>query len=151
MGKTVLVVDDSKFMRAVVRGEVEKNGYTVIAEADCSEAAVEMYKKYSPDIVTMDITMTVDGHTIGRSSNGIEAIKQIRAIDSKARILVVSAMGQKCYVIEAIEAGARDFVIKPFNEVRFAEALKHFAGSEEDGPDSESLAEQSDDREPTKQ
>ena len=123
---TVLIVDDSRFMRAVVRGEVEKNGYEVIAEADCSDAAVEQYKKFKPDIVTMDITMTVDGHTVGRSSNGIEAIKQIREIDPEAKILVVSAMGQKCYVLEAIEAGAKDFVIKPFDEVRFAEALEKF-------------------------
>lgn len=136
--KTVLIVDDSRFMRAVVRGEVEKNGYTVIAEADCSDSAVAKYKELRPDIVTMDITMTIDGHTIGRSSNGIEAIKQIKAFDKDAKILVVSAMGQKCYVIEAIEAGAKDFVIKPFNEVRFAEALQHFgegAAPSADTPD----------------
>ncbi|MBR4706481.1 MAG: response regulator [Pseudobutyrivibrio sp.] len=126
MGKTVLVVDDSKFMRAVVKNEVTKNGCTVIAEADCSDAAVERYKEFKPDIVTMDITMTVDGHTVGRSSNGIDAIKQIMEFDPNAKILVVSAMGQKCYVIEAIEAGAKDFVIKPFDETRFAEALSHF-------------------------
>ena len=126
MGKTVLIVDDSKFMRAVVRGEVERNGCTVIAEADCSDGAVEKYKQYKPDIVTMDITMTVDGHTVGRSSNGIDAIKKIKEYDPDAKILVVSAMGQKCYVIEAIEAGAKDFVIKPFDEARFAEALAHF-------------------------
>ncbi len=126
MGKTVLVVDDSKFMRAVVKNEVIKNGCTVIAEADCSDAAVQRYKEFKPDIVTMDITMTVDGHTVGRSSNGIDAIKQIMEFDPNAKILVVSAMGQKCYVIEAIEAGAKDFVIKPFDETRFAEALSHF-------------------------
>ncbi len=126
MNKTVLVVDDSKFMRAVVRGEVERNGCTVIAEADCSDGAVQKYIECKPDIVTMDITMTIDGRTIGRSSNGIDAIKKIKAIDPDAKILVVSAMGQKCYVIEAIEAGAKDFVIKPFDEVRFAEALAHF-------------------------
>ncbi|SDB49635.1 two-component system, chemotaxis family, response regulator CheY [Pseudobutyrivibrio sp. YE44] len=126
MGKTVLIVDDSKFMRAVVRGEVERNGLTVVGEADCSDGAVTKYKELKPDIVTMDITMTVDGHTVGRSSNGIDAIKQIKEFDPDAKILVVSAMGQKCYVIEAIEAGAKDFVIKPFDEVRFAEALAHF-------------------------
>ena len=127
LGKTVLIVDDSRFMRAVVRNEVEKNGLTVIGEADCSDGAVEMFKQHHPDIVTMDITMTVDGHTVGRSSNGITAIKQIKEIDPNANILVVSAMGQKCYVIEAIEAGARDFVIKPFDEMRFAEAIRHFS------------------------
>ncbi|SDZ99047.1 two-component system, chemotaxis family, response regulator CheY [Pseudobutyrivibrio sp. ACV-2] len=126
MGKTVLVVDDSRFMRAVVKNEVERNGCTVIGEADCSDGAVVKYKELRPDIVTMDITMTVDGHTVGRSSNGIDAIKQIKEFDPDAKILVVSAMGQKCYVIEAIEAGAKDFVIKPFDEVRFAEALAHF-------------------------
>jgi len=113
-------------MRAVVRGEVERNGCTVIAEADCSDGAVQKYIECKPDIVTMDITMTIDGRTIGRSSNGIDAIKKIKAIDPDAKILVVSAMGQKCYVIEAIEAGAKDFVIKPFDEARFAEALGHF-------------------------
>ena len=126
MGKTVLVVDDSRFMRAVVKNECERNGCTVVAEADCSDGAVEKYKEFKPDIVTMDITMTVDGHTVGRSSNGIDAIKQIKEYDPEAKILVVSAMGQKCYVIEAIEAGAKDFVIKPFDETRFAEALSHF-------------------------
>ena len=126
MGKTVLIVDDSRFMRAVVRNEVETKGCTVVAEADCSDGAVEKYKEFKPDIVTMDITMTVDGHTVGRSSNGIDAIKQIKEYDPEAKILVVSAMGQKCYVIEAIEAGAKDFVIKPFDETRFAEALSHF-------------------------
>lgn len=126
MGKTVLIVDDSRFMRAVVRNECERNGCTVVAEADCSDGAVEKYKEFKPDIVTMDITMTVDGHTVGRSSNGIDAIKQIKEYDPDAKILVVSAMGQKCYVIEAIEAGAKDFVIKPFDEARFAEALSHF-------------------------
>ncbi|SDI06121.1 two-component system, chemotaxis family, response regulator CheY [Pseudobutyrivibrio sp. 49] len=126
MGKTVLIVDDSRFMRAVVRNECERNGCTVVAEADCSDGAVEKYKEFKPDIVTMDITMTVDGHTVGRSSNGIDAIKQIKEYDPEAKILVVSAMGQKCYVIEAIEAGAKDFVIKPFDEARFAEALSHF-------------------------
>ncbi len=126
MGKTVLIVDDSKFMRAVVKNEVERNGCTVVGEADCSDGAVVKYKELRPDIVTMDITMTVDGHTVGRSSNGIDAIKQIKEFDPDAKILVVSAMGQKCYVIEAIEAGAKDFVIKPFDEVRFAEALAHF-------------------------
>ena len=126
MGKTVLIVDDSKFMRAVVRNECERNGCTIVAEADCSDAAVEKYKEFKPDIVTMDITMTVDGHTVGRSSNGIDAIKQIKEFDPEAKILVVSAMGQKCYVIEAIEAGAKDFVIKPFDEARFTEALSHF-------------------------
>ena len=126
MGKTVLIVDDSRFMRAVVRNECERNGCTVVAEADCSDGAVEKYKEFKPDIVTMDITMTVDGHTVGRSSNGITAIKQIKEFDPDAKILVVSAMGQKCYVIEAIEAGAKDFVIKPFDEARFAEALSHF-------------------------
>ena len=126
MGKTVLVVDDSRFMRAVVRNECERNGCTVVAEADCSDGTVEKYKEFKPDIVTMDITMTVDGHTVGHSSNGIDAIKQIKEFDPDAKILVVSAMGQKCYVIEAIEAGAKDFVIKPFDEVRFAEALAHF-------------------------
>ena len=126
MGKTVLIVDDSKFMRAVVKNEVERNGCTVVGEADCSDCSVVKYKELRPDIVTMDITMTVDGHTVGRSSNGIDAIKQIKEFDPDAKILVVSAMGQKCYVIEAIEAGAKDFVIKPFDEVRFAEALAHF-------------------------
>lgn len=132
MSKSVLIVDDSKFMRAVVKGEIERNGHVVVGEADCSDEAVRKYKELKPDIVTMDITMTIDGHTIGRSSNGIDAIKQIREYDPEANILVVSAMGQKCYVIEAIEAGAKDFVIKPFNDLRFAEALGHFTGEEKE-------------------
>ncbi|MCR4695500.1 MAG: response regulator [Pseudobutyrivibrio sp.] len=114
-------------MRSVIRYQVAKNGGTVVAEADCSNAAVEQYKLVKPDLVTMDITMTVDGHTIGRSSNGIDAIKQIRAIDPNANIIVVSSMGQQCYIIEAIEAGARDFVVKPIIEEKFSEAFQKFA------------------------
>ena len=124
--KSVLVVDDSKFMRAVVSGELRGAGYTIAGEAECSQEAVEKYKALKPDIVTMDITMTIDGVTLGRSSNGIDAIKEIREFDPDAKILVVSAMGQKCYVIEAIEAGAKDFVVKPFDQMRLIEAIKKF-------------------------
>ncbi len=120
----VLIVDDSHFMRVIVRNECEKNGFEVVAEASCSNEAIELYKKYHPDIVTMDITMTIDGVNIGRSSNGIDAIKEIMKIDPKAKILVVSAMGQKVYVTEAVQAGAKDFIVKPFAPSKFEEAIK---------------------------
>ncbi|MCF0130886.1 MAG: response regulator [Pseudobutyrivibrio sp.] len=121
--QTVLIVDDSMFMRRIINDVVTKHGYQVVGEATCSDEAIRMYEELKPDLITMDITMTVDGKTIGRSSNGIVAIEEIKKINPKAKILVVSAMGQKPYVIEAVEKGAEDFVVKPFTEEKIVEAL----------------------------
>ncbi|MCT4661700.1 MAG: response regulator [Tissierellales bacterium] len=102
----VLIADDAAFMRMMIRNILEENGIEVIGEASNGKEAVERYKELSPDLVTMDITMPV--------KNGIDAIKDIRAFDSKAKILACSAMGQESMVIEAIKGGAQGFIVKPF-------------------------------------
>lgn len=112
----VMIVDDAKFMRLMLRTILEKGGHQVVGEAEDGEKAVEAYVKLHPDVVTMDITMP--------NMDGIKAIRAIKVLDPKARIVVCSAMGQQQLVIEAISAGAKDFVVKPFQEDRVLEAIK---------------------------
>ncbi len=116
MGKRVLIVDDAAFMRMLLKDIISKAGFEVVGEAANGKEAVEKYKELKPDIVTMDITMP--------EMNGIEAVKEIKKIDPEAKIIMVSAMGQQAMVIEAIQAGARDFIVKPFQPARVIEALK---------------------------
>ncbi|KZL91279.1 response regulator [Clostridium magnum] len=112
----VLIVDDAAFMRMMLKDILEKNGFEVIGEASNGVKAVELYQNVRPDIVTMDITMP--------DMDGIEAVKKIKAIDSTAKIIMCSAMGQQNMVMEAIKAGARDFIVKPFQGDRVVEAIK---------------------------
>lgn len=112
----VLIADDAAFMRMMIKDILEKNGYLVIGEAPNGAKAVELYKKERPDLVTMDITMP--------EMSGIEAVKAIREFDSEARIIMCSAMGQQSMVMDAIKAGARDFIVKPFQPDRVLEAVK---------------------------
>ncbi|MBC2579749.1 response regulator [Clostridium sp. DJ247] len=112
----VLIVDDAAFMRMMVKDILEKNGFEVIGEAANGVKAVELYQNQRPDIVTMDITMP--------EMDGIEATKKIKAIDSTAKIIMCSAMGQQNMVMEAIRAGAKDFIVKPFQGDRVLEAIK---------------------------
>ncbi|SHJ01479.1 response regulator [Desulfofundulus thermosubterraneus] len=116
MGKRILVVDDAAFMRMMIKNIVTKNGYEVAGEAENGKQAVEMYAELKPDIVTMDITMP--------EMDGIEAVKAIRAIDPNASIVMVSAMGQQAMVMDAIQAGARDFIVKPFQQDRLLQAIE---------------------------
>ena len=116
MGNRVLIVDDAAFMRMLLKDIISKAGFEVVGEASNGKEAVEKYKELKPDIVTMDITMP--------EMNGIEAVKEIKKIDPNAKIIMVSAMGQQAMVIEAIQAGARDFIVKPFQPARVIEALK---------------------------
>jgi len=111
----VLIVDDAAFMRMMIKDILEKNGYDVVAEANNGIKAVEMYKREKPDVVTMDITMP--------DMDGIEAVKAIREFDPKAKIIMCSAMGQQSMVMDAIRAGAKDFVVKPFQPDRVLEAI----------------------------
>lgn len=104
----VLVVDDAKFLRVMIRSILESNAYDVVAEAENGKEAIELYQKHKPDIVTMDLTMPV--------MNGIEAIRELQKIDEHVKVIICSAVGQKHVVVEAIEAGAKDFIVKPFNE-----------------------------------
>ncbi|MEG0286093.1 MULTISPECIES: response regulator [Vagococcus] len=116
MSKTVLVVDDAVFMRMKLKDLLEKNGYEVIGEAQNGVEAIEKYKAIKPDVILMDIIMP--------EMDGIEAIKRIKKMDSEAKIIVCSAMGQQSIVMEAIHEGAIDFIVKPFNANRVIQALE---------------------------
>lgn len=120
MGRQVLITDDTAFMRMTLRNILEKNGYQVAGEAEDGMVAVEKYRELRPDLVTMDITMP--------RMDGISAIKKIMEIDPQAKIVVCSAMGQKALVIEALNAGARDFIVKPFQADRIINALQKVVG-----------------------
>lgn len=115
MGKRVLIVDDAAFMRMMIKDILSKNGYEVVGEAENGQVAIEKYKDLKPDLVTMDITMP--------EMDGIAAVKEIRAFDSSARVIMCSAMGQQAMVIDAIQAGAKDFIVKPFQSERVLEAV----------------------------
>lgn len=116
----VLIVDDAAFMRMMIKDILEKNEYEVIGEASNGIEAVEIYKKEKPDIVTMDITMP--------DMDGIEAVKAIKEFDPDAKIIMCSAMGQQTMVMDAIKAGAKDFIVKPFQPDRVLEAIKKVLG-----------------------
>lgn len=120
MAKSILIVDDAAFMRMMIKDILVKNGYDVVGEAENGLKAVEKYKELSPDLVLMDITMP--------EMNGIEAVKSIKAADGAAKIVMCSAMGQQAMVIESIQAGARDFIVKPFQADRVLEAVRKVLG-----------------------
>lgn len=113
--KSVLVVDDIAFMRASLKMIIERNGFKVVAEADNGMTAVQKYKENRPDIVTMDITMPV--------CDGIKAVKMIKDFDSEAKIVMISNMGQEEFIKEAVFAGAKGFIVKPFREEFVVQAL----------------------------
>jgi two-component system chemotaxis response regulator CheY len=116
MSLNVMIVDDALFMRNMLKDICQRAGYTVVAEADNGEAVVDLYRQHRPDLVTMDIVMP--------KRSGIEALQDIIAEDPAARVVMVSALGQDSLVIEAIEAGARDFIIKPFKEERVLDVMR---------------------------
>ncbi len=120
MSNKVLVVDDAAFMRMMIKEILSKNGYTVVGEASDGAQAVEKYKELGPDLVTMDIAMP--------EMDGITALKEIKKIDPNARVIMCSAMGQQAMVIDAIQAGAKDFIVKPFQADRVLEAIKKTLG-----------------------
>lgn len=105
--KRILIVDDAAFMRVVLKNILVKEGYEVIAEASNGIEAIEKFNEFKPDIVTMDITMP--------EMDGIVALKEILKIDSKAKVCMVSAMGQESIILESVKSGARDFIVKPFS------------------------------------
>ena len=120
MSQTVLICDDAIFMRTMVGDILKQAGFTVVGEAETGVQAVEKYRELKPDLVTMDIVMPDMG--------GIDAVREITTEDPSARILMCSAMGQQALVIEAIQAGARDFVVKPFHPSRVIEAVQRVLG-----------------------
>ena len=116
MATRVLVVDDAAFMRMMVKDILSKNGYEVVGEAENGMKAVEQYQELKPDLTTMP------------EMDGISAVKEIKKIDPNAKIVMCSAMGQQAMVIEAIQAGARDFIVKPFQADRVLEAVRKAVG-----------------------
>ena len=118
--KRVMVCDDAAFMRMMIKDILVKNGYEIAAEAENGLKAVEQYSEAKPDLVLMDITMP--------EVDGIEAVRRIKALDPNANVIMCSAMGQQAMVIEAIQAGAKDFIVKPFQADRVLEAVRKVIG-----------------------
>lgn len=120
MAKSVLVVDDAAFMRMILKDILVKNGYEIAGEAGDGSEAVAKFKELSPDLTTMDITMP--------EVDGISALKEIMSVDKTAKVVMCSAMGQQAMVVEAIQNGARDFIVKPFQKERVLEAIQKQIG-----------------------
>ncbi|MCT4618624.1 MAG: response regulator [Marinisporobacter sp.] len=120
MSKGILVVDDAAFMRMMIKDVLTKYGFNVLGEAENGAKAIEKYKELNPDLVIMDITMP--------EVDGIQAVKEIKKVNPNAKIVMCSAMGQQAMVIEAIQAGAGDFIVKPFQADRVIEAVKKVLG-----------------------
>jgi len=120
MGKKILIVDDAAFMRMMIKDILTKNGYEIVGEAENGARAIDKYKELNPDLVIMDITMP--------EVDGIAAVREIKKINSDSKIIMCSAMGQQAMVIESIQAGARDFIVKPFQAERVVEAVKKVLG-----------------------
>ena len=120
MAKNILVCDDTAFMRMMIKDILTKNGYNVAGEAENGAKAVEKYTEVKPDLVMLDITMP--------EMDGIQALKKIKEIDPGACVIMCSAMGQQAMVIESIQSGAKDFIVKPFQADRVIEAVKKAVG-----------------------
>ena len=115
MGKRILIVDDATFMRMMLKDILTRHGYEVCGEAATGTEAIKKYRDLKPDLVTMDITMT--------EMDGIECLKGIMKVDPTAKVVMCSAMGQQLMVIDAIQNGAKDFIVKPFKQDRVLEAV----------------------------
>ena len=120
MAKNILICDDAAFMRMMIKDILTKNGYEIAGEAENGVKAVETYNETKPDLVLMDITMP--------EMDGIQALKKIKEADPNACVIMCSAMGQQAMVIESIQAGAKDFIVKPFQADRVLEAVKKVIG-----------------------
>jgi two-component system chemotaxis response regulator CheY len=113
---SVLIADDAAFMRMMIKNILTDAGYEIVGEAENGAVAVTKYRELKPDLTTMDITMP--------EMDGLAALKEIRSGDPAARVVMCSAMGQQSMVIESIQAGARDFIVKPFQPDRVLEAVQ---------------------------
>ena len=120
MAKNILICDDAAFMRMMIKDILTKNGYNIVGEAENGAKAVEKYAELKPDLVLMDITMP--------EMDGIEDLNKIKAADANASIIMCSAMGQQAMVIESIQSGAKDFIVKPFQADRVLEAVQKVVG-----------------------
>lgn len=116
MAINVLIVDDLAFIKIVLRDILEKSGFRVVGEASNGEEAITMYQDKRPDVVLMDITMP--------GMDGLTALKRIREIDGQARVIICSALGQQRLIVQAIQLGALDFIVKPFQPQRVISSLK---------------------------
>ena len=144
MAKNILICDDAAFMRMMIKDILTKNGYNVAGEAENGMKAVEKFKEVNPDLVLMDITMPemdgiqalkeikkLDGGAkviMCSAMGGIQELKKIKEADANAGVMMCSAMGQQAMVIESIQAGAKDFIVKPFQAERVIEAVKKVVG-----------------------
>ena len=120
MAKNILICDDAAFMRIMIKDILTKNGYNVVGDAENGAKGVEKFNELKPDLVLMDITMP--------EMDGIAALKAIKANDPGASVIMCSAMGQQAMVIESIQAGAKDFIVKPFQADRVLEAVQKVVG-----------------------
>mgnify|MGYP001366547452 FL=1 len=112
----IMVVDDTAFLRTMLKNILVQGGHEVIVEADNGEEAVQKYKAWRPDLVTMDITMP--------GMEGLEALKEIRKVDPQAKVVMCSAIGHREKILESIQYGAKDFIVKPFQSARVLEAVE---------------------------
>lgn len=119
MAKRVLVADDALFMRVTLKKILSESGFEIVGEAANGNEAVKLYQELKPDVVTMDITMP--------GLDGISALKQIRALDPEAKVIMCTAMGQRNMVVEAIQSGAKDFIVKPYQPERVVQAVRSAA------------------------
>jgi two-component system chemotaxis response regulator CheY len=119
MALRVIIIDDALFMRKMLRDICERAGFAVVAEGDNGEVALELFREHRPDLMTMDIVMP--------KRSGLEAVRSIMTEDPQARVVMVSALGQDALVLEAVEAGARDFIVKPFKEAKVLDVLRRVA------------------------
>lgn len=120
MSKKIMLVDDAAFMRMMIKDTLQKNGFTEILEAANGQLAVATYQAEHPDLVIMDITMPV--------MDGLQALKEIKAIDSGATVVMCSAMGQETMVVDALKQGAKDFIVKPFKPDRIMKTVNSILG-----------------------
>ena len=120
MASNILICDDAAFMRMMIKDILTKNGYNIAGEAENGAKAVEKYAEVKPDLVLMDITMP--------EMDGIAALKKIKELDPNASVIMCSAMGQQAMVIESIQSGAKDFIVKPFQADRVIEAVRKVLG-----------------------
>lgn len=118
MSKGILIVDDAAFMRMMLKNILTRNNYTICGEANNGKIAVDKYRELKPELTMLDITMP--------EMNGIEALKKIKEIDNDAVVIICSALGQQEMLIEAIQSGAKDFIVKPFQEERVIRAIQKY-------------------------
>lgn len=117
----VLIVDDTAFMRKLLKNILFSAGFDIAGEAENGKQAVELYRQLKPDVVTMDIVMP--------EMNGIDALKEIKKIDPNAKVVMCTAVGQEQMVKTAIKLGAKGYIVKPFQAAKVVEELKKVAGT----------------------